>query len=425
MEPPVEGGSVIDRRSWRNAISYSMPSIPKQMTAKESGAGSVPLAEFMDRLRRRGAERVEMIHRLAKRIWAEKRWTPSDLQSKCMEAWDKVGSSLGTRFKPLVPANSDRPATNIIFGSGGFSTGGHQVAQFKAVEKYASKPPVILQGLVANRSEANGCNAVKVAKEYGVPVIELDFADWYRQTIDKSETNPILASRYWFPPGDKERPPAAEIARRFDIRQEKFHGELGALVAEKFSGHTDIVSARGYSFQLCSSVFRHQTVKPHVNDTHPGDLTYVDPATRAKIYPGWQSGAIQIMMKNGHRTYRGSLIEVEYMDRVAQIDQLDEGALLSIGGGVGAEGPMTAKDIQNAMKLIDDDTFCTLEPTALILAWGISEKAVPVEFQDIRGNTVEVRQHAIVVGDKLRSGANAWGNDLEKDLAELAGFLVD
>ncbi len=365
-----------------------------------------------------------MIHRLAKLVWAEKKWTPVDLQTHCQETWDRIGSQLGTKFRPLVPATEGRPVTNIIFGSGGFSTGGHQVAQFKAVAKYAPKPPVKLQGIVANRSEANGCNARKVSADAGVPLIELDFADWYKEAIDGNEQNPIMASRYWFPPGDKERPPAQELARRFELRQEKFHGALGKMIAERFHEPTDVVSARGYSFQLCSSLFSHQKVKPHANDTHPGDLTYVDAATKAKKYPGWQSGAIQIMMKSGHKNFRGSLIEVEYMDKVAQIDQLDEGALLAIGGGVTPDRPLTAKDVQNAMKLMDDDVFCTIEPTGLILAWGISERTVPIEFQDISGKMIEVNQHAIAVGDELRGGVNAWGRNLKDDIAGLESFLV-
>jgi hypothetical protein len=380
---------------------------------------------FMEQVRKRGDERVQMIHKLARRVWKERRLSPSELQNRCLEAWDDAGAALGTRMRPLVPIEEDRQATDLIFGSGSFTTGEFQAAQFRAVAKYAAKPPVVLRGLVANRSEANGCNAAGVSRRFHVPLVELDFAEWYHEYIDGDETNPIQATRYWYPPGDPGRPPLLELARRFDIRQRQFHAVLGEMIAESM-GPTDIASARGYSFQFCGAMFRHQREKPHVNDTHPADLTYVDPGTKEKLYPGWQSSAVQLMMRDHHRTFRGSLIEVEYMDRVEQIDELDEGALLAIGEGVSPETDVTmkAREIQSAIKLVDDHVFCTLEPTGLLLAWGISEKPLQIEFQDIDGNPVMVNQRVIAVGDRVRSGVNAWGRDLKQDLGELERFLL-
>ena len=389
-----------------------------------AGAGTGSTAEFLARAERLGADRVARIHRLAKRIWGERRWTPADLQARCAEAWDGIGSDLGVRVRPLVPIAEDGPAANLIFGSGGFTTGAHQAAQFREVMKYARKPPVVLQGLVANRSAANGCRASEVSRQFGVPIVELDFADWYREAIDARESNPITATRFWFPRDDPKRPPPEELARRFDIRQHRFHGALGEKIAETVSGPTDIASARGYSFALSGAPFRGQPRAPHANDTHPADLTFVDPATKAKLYPGWQAGPIERMLKDGHRTLRGSLIEVEFMDRLAQVDELDEGALLAVGGGVAPEGAMAAKDVQTAMKLVDDDVFCTLEPTGLILTWGITERPVPVEFQDVGGSPVTLTQRAVVVGDAIRSGVNAWGRDLERDVGGLERFLL-
>lgn len=394
------------------------------MMRKPEPGGQPPApAEFMDRARRRGAERIEMMHHLSKRIWSEKRWTPAGLQTRCMEEWDALGSTLGAKIRPLVPVSDERHVTNLIFGSGSFTTGAFEAAQYQAVARYAPDPPVALQAFVANRSEANGCSGARVSREFHVPLVELDFADWYRECVDGKETNPISATRFWFAKDDPKRPPPAEVVRRFEIRQERFHAALGEKIAEEVVAHTDIASARGYSFALCSALFKGQTAKPHANDTHPADLTFVDPRTKAKTYPGWQSGPVGLMMKNGHGTFRGSLIEVEYMDRVAQIDALDEGALLAIGEGVAPVGPMAATDIQSAMKLVDDYVFCTLEPTGLLLAWGITDRPVPVEFQDTAGNPVIVSQRAIVVGDEVRSGIRAWGGDLRADLEKLERFL--
>lgn len=395
------------------------------MSRREGAPSTTSLDVFMERVRAEGVRRVEAVHRLARRIWKERGWTAEELQKRCLEAWDDIGSDLGTRIKPLAPVHEDRPITDLIFGSGKFSTGEFQVAQFRAVSEYTPSPPVSLQGLVANRSEAHGCNAAKVSRRYSVPLIELDFADWYRETIDANESKPIHATRYWFSKDAPDRPPKSELARRFSIRQERFHSDLGEKIASITSVPTDIASARGYSFQLCSSLFRHQKERPHMNDTHPADLTYVDPGTKEKLYPGWQASPIQRMMEDGHGTFRGSLIEVEYMDRVDQIDELDEGALLAMGGGVSPTlgVPMSAEEVQDALKLVDDYFFCTLEPTGLILAWGVSEKPMQVTYQDLRGNPVEVKQRLVVVGDKIRSGINAWGRNLDKDLTDLETFL--
>jgi len=389
-----------------------------------SDGDSPDSSSFMERIHRESSERVEMIHVLAKKIWKGRRWTPEDLQNKCQEAWDSIGSELQTRIKPLVTLGGHF-ATNLIFGSGSFSTGRFQAAQYRRVAEYA-KPPVFLQGLVTNRSAKRGCNAAKVSQEFAIPLVELDFSDWYHEYVDENEPNPIQASRYWFPKGDPKRPPQKVLAERFEVRQGMFHEALGERIEASIHDPTDIASARGYSFQFCSNIFKDQKRKPHVNDTHPADLTYVNPGTKEKMYPGWQASPIQSMLRDGHKIIRGSLIEVGYMDRVGQIDELDEGALLAIGGGVSPDSglSMSAEEIQTALKVMDDYVFCTLEPTGLLLAWGISEKPMKVTYQDIEGNPVEVEQRIVLGGDKIRSGENAWGSNLKRDLADLERFLL-
>jgi hypothetical protein len=382
--------------------------------------------EFMASAKSEGEARVSRIHALARRLWHDGHLTPGDLQARCMSAWDVLALEIGSRILPLVPVPGDGPVSDVIFGSGGFSTGAFQAMQFESVNHYAKHPPVILSGIVANKDKAAGCNASVVAGDYGIPLVELDFATWYREHVDKAEKNPIPASRYWFPKDDPARPGPETIAARFAIRQDRYHAALGESIAKAIGSPIDIASARGYSFQFCSNMFKQQSRNPHVNDTHPADLTFVDRVTGAKLYPGWQSGAIQLMMKARHATFRGSLIEVGFMDDVAQVDQLDEGALLAIGGGV-SPGPSltcTADQVQVAMKLVDDYTFCTLEPAGLILAWGITDKAIPITYQDVNGQDVIVRQRAMVVGDTVRGGKNAWGCNLAADLKALERFLL-
>lgn len=382
--------------------------------------------KFLANARARSTERTQLLHRLAKKIWKEKQWTALDLQAKCSEAWEELSRKLGTRILPLVPANEDRPVTNIIFGSGGFTTGEFQATQYKIVESYAPNPPTILLGIVTNRSEAHGCGASRVSRRFNLPLVELDFTDWYHENVDCKETKPIQATRYLYSKEDPNRPDIQELSRRFSIRQECFHKELGEKIANTFSQPIDVASARGYNFQLCSSIFRHQNTFPHANDTHPADLTYIDAKTRQRKYIGWQAAPIERMLKEGHRSVRGSLIEVEYMDSLNQIDKLDEGAILAIGEGVETpEFPIEADMIQEALKLVDDYVFCTLEPTGLILAWGVTEDPVPVTFQNDEGDPIVLKQRSIVVGNKIRSGIHAWGRNLEKDLKELEDFLFD
>jgi hypothetical protein len=320
-----------------------------------------PYTQFIRKITEDSDNQIDLLHHLAKQLWVHKKYAAIDVQNKCLDAWDKIGRDLVCKFTPLIPVHEDRPVTNLIFGSGGFSTGAHQAAQFAFVNNYSDHPPVILQGLVTNKSELRGCNAQKVGKKYNLPVIELDFIDWYHNQINSKEENPISKTRYWYLPSEPARPNQTEIERRFKIRQEQYHLALNEQIIKNISHPTDIASARGYNFQFCRNIFHNQIHAPHINDTHPADLTYINPKT---------------------------------------------------------------KKIQEAMKIMDDYLFCTLEPTGLILAWGISDKALPVIYQDLHGNRVVSKQRLIVVGDKIRSGINAWGKDLKSDVKELENFLL-
>ena len=200
---------------------------------------------------------------------------------------------------------------------------------------------MILQGLVTNKNESHQCNASKISQQYDIPLAELDFIDWYHEFHNARESNPIQATRYWFPPDDANFPPKNEIEKRFKIRQVEFHKALGEKIAAISPYATGTVSARGYNFQFCRSLFKKQLHAPQVNDTHPADLTFVDPTTKQRLYPGWQSGAIELMMHDNQPKFRGSLIEVEYMDKVSQIYSLDEGALYAIGEGISPDSNLS------------------------------------------------------------------------------------
>ncbi|WP_457557642.1 hypothetical protein [Candidatus Harpocratesius sp.] len=385
--------------------------------------------QFLKEIQADSRDRIKQLHHFAKKVWRDRKFTPIDIQNKCIEAWDDLSSNMDCKIIPLIKIDEDRPVSNLIFGSGSFSTGKFQIEQYLKIQKLVSNPPISLQGIVSNKSEEHNCNTQNIAKQFQIPLVLLDFEDWYHKFIDKMEKNPIRATRYWYPPNSEQKPSLSELSRRFKIRQQEFHHFLGEQIESKISSPTDIVSARGYNFQFCSQIFHHQRNNlPHINDTHPADLSFLDPETYEKLYAGWQAGAVQTMIDdNIHEIYRGSLIEVGYMDSISQISELDTGALLSLGKGVkipaDQDPQFSAQQIQSAMKIIDDYFYCTLEPTGLILFWGITDRPVPVIYQDLNGTPVIIKQHAVVVGDKFHSGIHAWGQDLSRDLKELEEFL--
>jgi hypothetical protein len=384
----------------------------------------VSYEELLNQVELDSQQNTDSIHRLANKIW--KKISPIELRAICMDVWEEIGKKLGSRIKPLVPVSQDRPVTNLIFGSGSFSTGRFQAEQYQKVKSYLSKPPIILQGIVSNKSREHGCNGPEIAKRFKVANINLDFNDWYHENVDQNEENPIRATRYWYPPEKEKDINLEDIANRFNIRQNGFHKILGEKIAEKVRYPTDIASARGYNFQFCRCMFSHQkNAPPHVNDTHPADLSYVDPQNKTKLYVGWQSGATQRMMEDNISQLRGSLIEIEYMDKISQIHELDEGVLLALGHGIQLSSTknFNASEIQNILKILDDYYFCTLEPSGLILLWGITETKIPIAYQDINGNPISIKQKAVVVGNQILSGINAFGYNFKKNLEDLEEFL--
>ena len=388
-------------------------------------------SQFLRKIETESNARIRSLQHFAKKIWKDRNYTPIDIQHKCLDSWEELSSNMDCKIIPLIPVSEDRPITNLIFGSGSFSTGEFQIQQFNKVRHNIPNPPVTLQGIVSNKSILHKCEAEHLHRRYDVPLALLDFQDWYHEYIDKLESNPIRATRYWYDRNDEDRPSMSELSRRFKIRQNQFHKTMGELIARTFPQHTSLVSARGYNFQFCSNIFPHQQPKlPHINDTHPADLSFVNKESHDKLYAGWQSGAVAKMLKDGvHEKYRGSLIEVDYMDLFSQINDLDEGLLLALSEGVQidrhseSESEFTALEIQKAMKIMDDYFYCTLEPTGLLLFWGITDKPVPVVYQDLNGNSVIIRQRAIVVGNHFHSGVNAWGKNLEADLEELKKMM--
>ena len=171
----------------------------------------------MINIRKMSEERIQKISVYLKRFRKYVIRTPIELQNKCLDAWDGIAADLDTKILPLIPVIEGQPVTNLIFGSGGFSTAEFQVQQYQLVNQYTETPPVILQGLVTNKNESHQCNASKISQQYDIPLAELDFIDWYHEFHNARDPNPIQATRYWFPPDDANLPPKNEIEKRFKI----------------------------------------------------------------------------------------------------------------------------------------------------------------------------------------------------------------
>ncbi len=384
---------------------------------------------LLSNIEEESTQRIKKIHRLAKKIWVQRRYEPMDIRNKCLDRWDLLADEIDSEIVPLISCYDNHISSNLIFGSGSFSTGEFQIQQYNIVKSYTDTPPMALNGIVTNKSGDHNSNGTKIAQKYNIPYVELDFIDWYHEFIDANEPNPIRATRYWYPENDDNNPNLSQISRNFKIRQDQFHAHLGEVIEATMPHSTDSVSARGYNFQFCSQIFSHQQNHlPHINDTHPADLRYINEQSHEKLYAGWQSGAIQLMLNdNIPPPYRGSLIEVSNMDKITQIHQLDEGALLALGPGVNPTsnlvGELSARQIQNAMKISDDYLFCSLEPTGLIYLWGITKKAIPVKYLTQNGKELEIMQRAVVIGDKVYNGATPWGANLSSDIKLVENFL--
>ncbi len=180
------------------------------------------MKEFLAEIKVESKARIKKLHHLGKRIWEDRRWSPVELRNKCLDKWDDLSGDLDCAIIPLVSIDERRPVNNLIFGSGSFSTGRFQAEQYEEVKYYTDNLPIKLQGIIANKSQDHNCQAKLVSEEYKTPLIELDFSDWYHQFVDKKQSNPIRATRYWYNSGEENIPSSGEINRRFKIRQDRF-----------------------------------------------------------------------------------------------------------------------------------------------------------------------------------------------------------
>jgi len=355
----------------------------------------------VDDLDRAHGERVEALMATAKKIWSKYR--PLDLVAEIEGLWDSVSDDLGFEIEPLcrLPSTDGDAVKCVIMGSGSFSTGGEELRRAEELRLGIGYNPVEYVAVATNRSRSN---ATKIAEQFERPFICLDFEEWYRENVDRNSQNPIRETRFLYFQGDDDRPSIEEIKRRLGIRSE-YGAELMKALEEGIGFKPDTISLRGYSFPI--------TFPMSADDTHPADLSYVQPDTGRPLYPGWQSRGTAKMIEDGHSVFRSSLVRAPPVSSFEDIGRVDAGELLSLTPGLRPTDTRDAGAIQEAMKRSEDSFLVTLKATGLLnYFWGIGEKPIGLRYRSLTGE-VEVKCRSVIVGTKIMSGKGAFGQALE------------
>lgn len=322
---------------------------------------------------------LEKAEKIAEKLW--KFYSASEVLSKLKEIWDR-------KYQPLLPIDDREKLYAVVLGSGSFSTGREAIRANRELQKKTdNKVPIEYAAVVTNNKNSG---ARKVSEEFKVTYIELDFQEWKRENGYEGSTK-----LFGFPPG--KEPDKQELERRLGIRKlyekellEKIEDEIGCL--------PDTVDLRGFNSVLVERGWR------NVDNTHPANLTVREP-NGAPRYAGWQEEAYKKMEKDGKKRFPASLIRVEPITQVSDLNKVDAGELLAIS--YGNLGEYTKRE---------DHFVILLKASGLLGLWGISEKPKYIEYIDKDGYPVYVLQKEIVVVDKIKSGKEAFGsrsNDLE------------
>ncbi|OYD17486.1 hypothetical protein CH333_00785 [candidate division WOR-3 bacterium JGI_Cruoil_03_44_89] len=335
--------------------------------------------------------RTEGTIKTALTIWRHN--TLRELGKRLEDIW-------GDEFASLYEFGNE-PLRCAVFGSGTFSTGRYEIYIARELEKELGWAPVRYTLVVTNSKKSR---AGEAADEFGLPLVQLDFSSWYRENYDSTSEKPISETSL-FKPGEL-------IAQKFNIRAE-FDGALRDII-EKSGGLPDLISLRGYNFPVMYTLLRKE--KKLIDDTHPADLSLTDRAG-VPLCPGWQVGAVRKMRNCGCTTFRSSLIEVKPFFSVSDVTSLDAGKIYALSPGIKPPSSWSTKKIQENMKRTEDYFLCAIKATGLFpYMWGISKKKYEVEYVTKEGEVVTKSQPAIIVGEQIRCGRNAFGGNM-KDIS--------
>ncbi len=351
-------------------------------------------------------QRLELIRSYAKKIWKQ---IDFEEISNYKTWFNERGEP-----NPIIPIpwevnpfayRHELPIKVAVWGTGSFSTGRIELKEWKKAQAEFNYLPINYVAVISNNKKSN---AREVAEEFDLPLVQIDFNEWYRDNYERNSKNPIKETGLFFPPGS-ELPD--DIEHRFKVREE-FEETLLNLLEDKVEVYLQDTfhSLRGYNFPIINEI-------GVIDDTHPADLSYVGERGNS-LYPGWQSNATEKMIEDGHKSFRSSLIWVHPIREVKNLQKVDSGELLALSEGIHYEGK-DAKELQNMMKITEDSMLVALKAWGLFPTfWRFTQK-VPIAYRQLDDMVTWRKEHNIIVGKRERSGARAFGQELQLHLENL------
>jgi folate-dependent phosphoribosylglycinamide formyltransferase PurN len=345
-------------------------------------------------------EQIQKLEEIGFRIW--EKHTPFQVQERLRAIWDDVADNAGLNsgFEPLYPIiDKDFKLSCSILGSGGFSTGREELVKAKVLKARLGWAPIQYSAIITNRDRSN---AKAVAEEFGIPALSIDYTNW------RSE-NQITGSTklFGFAPGSE--PEKDELEQRIRIKK-SFDKELHDAILENLGEMPGSISLRGYDFILTDQLFSTNT---EVDNTHPASLIIKEP-NGEPAYAGWQESAYNKMKEDGITSFPTSLIRVGYIGNYDDLIEVDAGELLAISPGNPGQ-----------YDKIEDHFLLTLKAVGLLpYFWGLSKDDEEVEYLTKDGDAVIVRQRLVIVGDRIMSGRQVFGQH-ENELEIFSNLLND
>jgi folate-dependent phosphoribosylglycinamide formyltransferase PurN len=337
-------------------------------------------------------EQIERIEESANKIW--KKYTPYQVQERLLSVWDDVANERGMKsgFDPLYDLEDTyHRITCGILGSGGFSTGREELYRaVKLKKKLGGSPaPVEYKAVITNRQRSN---AQKVAQEFGLPSLLVDYTEW-RKTNEISGSTKLFG----FVPG--QEPPMEILEDRVKVKK-AFDLELHNAMVDTLGKIPESISLRGYDFILTDQLFSCDT---EVDNTHPANLI-IRETNGEPAYAGWQEAAYNKMREDGFNKFQTTLIRVGYIGSCSDLVEVDAGEMIAISPGNIGE-----------YDKIEDHFLLTLKATGILpYFWGLSKEPERIEYQTITGDPVFIEQKSVIVGDRVMAGSSVFGQDEEE-----------
>jgi folate-dependent phosphoribosylglycinamide formyltransferase PurN len=255
------------------------------------------------------------------------------------------------------------------------------------------------KAVITNRERSN---AQKVAEEFGLSSLLVDYTEW-RKANDVSGSTKLFG----FEPG--QEPPGDVLEERVKVKK-AFDLELHNAMVERLGMIPESISLRGYDFILTDQLFNCDT---EVDNTHPANLI-IRETNGEPAYAGWQEAAYNKMREDGFNKFQTTLIRVGYIGSCSDLVEVDAGEMIAISPG----------NIGQYDK-IEDHYLLTLKATGILpYFWGLSKEPEKIEYQTITGEPVFIVQKSVIVGDRVMSGRGVFGQD-EEDLqifTKILGF---